>query len=542
MRRVLAASDDGTALAASTPADPGQTMRDEGSSSSRRAILYGALAAASARIVGAALVRFLGFRAVSDDDFARVVIAQRFAASPHLDPSGTSWLPLPFWLVGGAMTLLGPSLEVARVLAWSGAAIFGALVAAIAIASGVAPRRAIAASIVAAAMPWGMQLAVATVPEAPAAACAAAGAIALSSTSSRIRVVGALALLSSCWSRYDAWPIAAAFAALCLVDARRAAGADRIRLAVAAAIAIAGPLSWTSWQAIVYHDPFRYLRLVRSYRQALGPGPSIGQRLLGYPAGLFEEMREVIGAAIVGASAWTVVRRRAWQEASAIARRWQRPLLVALLQVAVLVAGDVRDGAPTHHPERALLGPATIVLFASGDAIGAWISVAKSAVARALIVVFCVASLAGYISLRLQRSLPWYSSAPRARELAAGRALSRANAEGASILIDTRDLDGGYLDYGYYALLAAYGRPNDAVVDRDQDPRHVRGPSSFETPQSLRARVSEANARVLLAWGPRHRAVAESIGARLIEEENPAAAADPEAYRWAIFALDDARP
>src|SRR5438270_1048797 len=56
----------------------------------------------------------LGFDHVSDDDFARVTIAQSFAHAPKLDPSGTSWLPFPFWSLGLAMMLLGRSLEVAR--------------------------------------------------------------------------------------------------------------------------------------------------------------------------------------------------------------------------------------------------------------------------------------------------------------------------------------------------------------------------------------------------------------------------------------------
>src|SRR5438105_4470054 len=59
----------------------------------------------------------LGFRAVSDDDFARVVIAERWAAAPALDPSGTSWLPLPFWINGAMLALFGRSLDVARVVA-----------------------------------------------------------------------------------------------------------------------------------------------------------------------------------------------------------------------------------------------------------------------------------------------------------------------------------------------------------------------------------------------------------------------------------------
>src|SRR5262245_35515505 len=47
-----------------------------------------------------ALVLAGGFRAVSDDDFSRVVLAQQWALKPHLDPTGSSWLPFPFWIYG----------------------------------------------------------------------------------------------------------------------------------------------------------------------------------------------------------------------------------------------------------------------------------------------------------------------------------------------------------------------------------------------------------------------------------------------------------
>ncbi|MEO7092357.1 MAG: glycosyltransferase family 39 protein, partial [Polyangiales bacterium] len=153
-----------------------------------------ALISAGARVAGALVLVVCGFRAVSDDDFARVVIAQRFAAAPHLDPTGTSWLPLPFWLVGSGMKVFGASLLVARVLAIVSAAVAGAIVGAMATAIGLSRRRAITGALLAAAMPWAMQLAVATVPEVPAAACAAAGAMALASRSSRLRLLGAVAL------------------------------------------------------------------------------------------------------------------------------------------------------------------------------------------------------------------------------------------------------------------------------------------------------------------------------------------------------------
>jgi len=505
-----------------------------GRPTSRAAVAGAALVAGLFRVLGAALVAALGFRVVSDDDFARVVIAQRFAASPKLDPTGTSWLPTPFWIVGGAMKLFGASLEVARVLAVVSAAGAGALVAGVAVAAGVRPRRAMAAGLVAAAMPWAMQLAVATVPEVPAAACAAAGAIALASTSSSLRIVGAVALFASTTSRYDAWPMAIAFAALTALDARRAGGRDRVQLSLAAAIALAGPVGWSLWQWTSYGDAFRYLRLVRSYRKALGAGPSLVERFVGYPYGVVEELREALVAGIVGACCALVLERRNQTEAMGV--DWRRPLALALLQLLVLIAGDVRDGAPTHHPERALLGPATIVVFASGDAAFGWLSTLGSTRARVAWSAVAAIALASWIGLRLHRSLGWYEGAPRPREVAAGRALSVAVPAGSRVLIDTRDLGG--IDYGYYAVLAAFGRPLDAEVDRDQDPRKPRVPSAFEDGVRLRARLEESAARAALVWGDKRRETACALGGRVVSEETgPAQNATDQANapRWAVI-------
>jgi hypothetical protein len=78
------------------------------------------LGLAAARLAASWAVAEAGLRALSDDDYARVAIAQRFAGAARLDPSGTSWLPFPFWVMGTAMKLLDPSLDVARALAGSG--------------------------------------------------------------------------------------------------------------------------------------------------------------------------------------------------------------------------------------------------------------------------------------------------------------------------------------------------------------------------------------------------------------------------------------
>src|SRR6478672_10078245 len=94
----------------------------------REGRVHAAIGAALLVLVAAALVRALGFRQVSDDDYARTVIAETWARAPRFDASGTSWLPFPFWLNGAAMAVLGRSLAVARafapLVAAAGAAIF----------------------------------------------------------------------------------------------------------------------------------------------------------------------------------------------------------------------------------------------------------------------------------------------------------------------------------------------------------------------------------------------------------------------------------
>lgn len=499
------------------------------------------VAAIVARAVGLAVVHRLGFVVVSDDDFARVVITQRFAAAPSFDPTGTSWLPLPFWIDGAAMMLFGSSLEVARALAVAAAIASGALLAIVASKLGMRGSRVVAASCATAWMPWSMQLGVATVPEVPASACAAIGAMTLASNDPAMRVFGGAAMLATTLSRYDAWPMAIAFCALSLVDSARSRDArSRATLAFAGALGVVGIVGWSLWQRVHFGDPFRYLRLVRAYRQALGAGPSIAQRVLGYPLGVVEELREVLGAAIVATgAAWASSRARSSAKSSADLR-WSRPLALAAIQLAMLIAGDVRDGAPTHHPERALLGPATIVLFASADAIGAWLdSIARAGRRVAWSIAFAACFL-GWIGVRLHRTMWWYDAAPRLREVAAGRALRATVKPGERVLLDTRDFEGG-LDYGYEAVRAAFGRPLDVVIDRDQDPRKPRVASAFESPERLATRASSAHVGVLLAWGRTRARVAESIGATPVAgvAGDPAREdADDSAHgRWRLFRL-----
>src|SRR5262249_23035763 len=94
------------------PVQPPQDQLEEEPSTWRYLVILGLVRAIASWGVGRA-----GLTALSDDDYARVTIAQRFAGHARLDPSGTSWLPFPFWTTGAVMKLLDPSLDVARLAA-----------------------------------------------------------------------------------------------------------------------------------------------------------------------------------------------------------------------------------------------------------------------------------------------------------------------------------------------------------------------------------------------------------------------------------------
>ncbi len=151
-----------------------------------------------------------GFTHVSDDDYARVVIAQGFAIAPRLDPSGTSWLPLPFWIAGSAMIATGRSLLAARVVA----GILGALSPLPALfalrRNGVSTVAILGGLALAFASPWSAWSGVATIPDGWTAALVAAAAFAL--MSERTLRIAAACAAAAALSRYDAWPVCAVVA------------------------------------------------------------------------------------------------------------------------------------------------------------------------------------------------------------------------------------------------------------------------------------------------------------------------------------------
>jgi hypothetical protein len=149
--------------------------------------------------------------------------------------------------------------------------------------------------------------------------------------------------------------------------------------------------------------------------------------------------------------------------------------------VVVLMLAAFRGGAPTHHLGRALL----VVWLGAALFVGRAASVAfRQRSDRNRFALAAVLSLA--IGARLVRA-PWIhanSFRSRAAELAIGAAVA---GDRAAILLEV-------IDYGYYAVLAASGRPDAFVLDRRVGPRGPLGESSFRSHDALRRRIAEVSA------------------------------------------------
>jgi hypothetical protein len=445
------------------------------------------------KAVASATVLAAGFRAVSDDDFARVVLAETWAHAPALDPTGSSWLPFPFWIQGTVLAIAGRSLDVARATA----IVLGLVAAAIVYLAArwiTRDRRAaLAGAALAAIFPWSARLGVATVPELPTAALTL---LALASlvpgdgdrpVPSR-RLLGALALLVATLSRYEPWPIAAGFALLTLLDARRAELADRPRLLASAALAVTGPLAWIAWNYRAHGAALHFLTRVAAYKKALGggSGDSALTRLLAYPVALVREEPELfVGLAVIVAAA-TITRLPALRSRLA---RFERPLILGLAQIAALSLAMVNDGAPTHHPERAVLVVMLLAALIAGD-LGAQLLAARAT----RVVTLASTTLAVVVAALVIRPRITADEGftPRADEVAIGRAARARVAPGDRVLVEVAD-------YGHLAIVAALGRPEDAVLDRSIDPRDAKVASSFDSASALRERLDRCGASWIIA-------------------------------------------
>lgn len=452
-----------------------------------------ALLIALIKAVTSATILLTGFRAVSDDDFARTVIAESWAHAPKLDPTGTSWLPFPFWIQGAVLAIAGRSLDVARAT-WFVLGLFSAVIVYVA-ARWItrSPRAALVGAGLAAIFPWSARLGVATVPELLTAALTLLALAALvpgngARTIASRRLLGALALLAATLSRYEPWPIAAGFALLTILDARRASRADRPRLVASAALALTGPIAWIAWNQSAHGEALHFLTRVAAYKRALGAGgdESALTRLLAYPVALVREEPELFLALATIVAIATITRLPALRSRL---DRFRRPVILGLAQLAALSLAMVKDGAPTHHPERAVLVVMLLAALIAGDLVT---SLLASTSTRALALGSTAAAVVVAALVIRPRITADESFTPRADEVAIGRAARARMAPGDHALVEIAD-------YGHLAIVAALGRPEDAVLDRSIDPRVAPVASSFDAASTLRERIDRSGAAYVLA-------------------------------------------
>jgi len=435
-----------------------------------------------------ALALALGFRAVSDDDFARVTIAQTFAHHPALDPSGTSWLPFPFWITGSAMLVAGRSLLTARIVAFVLGLLSAAIVGAAAFRLTNHRRGALLGAIFAAVFPWSVRLGVATVPELLTAALGVFALSTLADPSPRSRCLASVGLVCATLSRYDVWPLAAAFAAYTFYDLVRSdkqLPKQRVFLGAAMVLAVAGPALWIAWNHFSRGNAFDSLDRVAAYRRALGTSDDGAvMRFFAYPLAMIRHEPELFGALgiLLGLSQTSKLRPYA-QEAW---RSYQRPLIVALLQLAFLSVAMIKDGAPTHHPERALLVHLLLCALLVGN-----LSAALLPKADRILRFVAFGAATGVLITSIVIVRRWFRGEDftvRQDEVETGLFARATLPAGEKILVDV-------VDYGYFAFVAAFGRPEDAILDRNLDPRQSQVGSSFQDLETLRRKIDETHAR-----------------------------------------------
>jgi hypothetical protein len=446
---------------------------------------------AALRLAISAGVVMYGVVALSDDDYARVAIAERFAASPRLDPSGTSWLPFPFWVMGAAMKLLDTSLDVARLV--TGALSVGAtwLLYAAGRAWSFSQRRALVAAALASILPAAALLGSMTVPELPTAALAVFAIVTASAPGRqsdsaffvryRVPLLSSLAMLAATLSRYETWPLAAALAViLWRREPSDASWKGRAKRAALAAAPLLGPVLWIVHNRIAHRDALSFLHRVSSYRAALGPNH--GGNPLTYVVALVGGSPAVMLAlALLTVTSFRLLGRKPARRNLARFAPWAASAAALLV---FLLAGQLAGGAPTHHAERALLA--------------VW-----------LLATLAVVDLSSIVSTRLLRSRAWIGVAfalllaldyrstfadggiRRDNEERVGQQLRALVPRGERVFAATTD-------YGHFAVMAAFGRPYDVALD-SHDPRIKSSTAVLRDPWNAVVRLRAENASWLVA-------------------------------------------
>jgi hypothetical protein len=377
------------------------------------------------------------------------------------------------------MIVFGRSLTTARAIAFV-LGVAGVIAPYAAMRALRVPRvAAVAATAIVMAIPWNAWLGVATVPDGWTGALVAAGAMAMAADDTASVTLGckgwaALALLAASLSRYEAWPVCAllvARSACRALGARRSSPARSLALrreVLCALIAAAGPLLWMAWNAHAHGSPTHFIARVTSFRRAIGAADvPLCDKLLGFPRALAEDTPEVVALGLAGVA---VLFGHA-----ELRRRWRWPGAAAGAVLAFLVAGDLGDGAPTHHPARALGSVWWILTGLGVDAIVTAVRILPPGLGRrgaagvtaALAIAWCV-----MLPSRWRQSPGRSEWDLRDAQIARGLDMRARDVAGADV---------APCSFEHFALLAAWGAPERAKI----------APRTGEPPTAACPRVSE---------------------------------------------------
>ena len=212
-----------------------------------------------------------------------------------------------------------------------------------------------------------------------------------------------------------------------------------------------------SWNLHAHGDALHFLARVAAFRRRLGAADApLGAKLAEYPRALWDDVPEALVLGLAGAAGLVGAPR---DLRARLRNRWTWPLLVAAAVTAFLVAGDVRDGAPTHHPVRPLLGVVVILVVCGVDAL---VEIARSLrPARRRVGGVTLGVLAAVVAARdvfAYREPPGTGEADRSTQIERGHVLRQTAGP-------TDVLDVTPCAYEHFALLASFGAPERTAIE-----------------------------------------------------------------------------
>jgi hypothetical protein len=446
-----------------------------------RATLGWVSTAVLVRVVSNLAARHLGFEAVSDDDYARVVIAQQFSHLPAWDPSGTSWLPFPFWLTGLTMCVFGTELEVARSLAWVTSLSSVSLFYLASRWCGQSERAAGWTACAFATFPHAVWLGLATVPEGYAAVLASV-ALASCNRPRRIeRVVGISCVIAASLCRYELWPVAVVVAIAQHLAPALPATTVATR-SFASFAALSGAFAWLLHGITHHGNAWFFLTRVKNYRTLVGQAAEHWLDVISnYPLALVTAAPELVLFVLTVLVVASLSRDRALVLAC-VWRNTKYPLLGAAAVVLFLMVGDANNGAPTHHPERAL----QVCWLATLLAVG--VGLQQTRILSSTRLRWATYAIVPALALGLVRTQA-QAFVKREAEVALGRTFAHELDASNRLLVETHG-------YGHLAVAAGTGQPWHVVGMNPNDPR--QNTSIWSSDEGLRSFLARERIRWLV--------------------------------------------